>query len=210
MAAYAAATGSTTSYEKIARAASPGEGDLPSRGTVVAYRTILEQLWVLDPVPAWVPTKNLFTRLGAAPKHFLADPALAARLLRIDGQQLLGGRGSSLVGSSRDTTLGRLFEHLVALSLHSYTQVADAYLSHFRSSRGDREIDFIIHRDGGATIACEVKLSRVVNDEDVRHLLWLRERLGEELCDCVVITAGSEAYRRPDGIAVIPLALLGP
>jgi hypothetical protein len=44
----------------------------------------------------------------------------------------------------------------------------------------------------------------------VRHLLWLREQLGNDLIDIAVITTGPEAYRRPDGVAVVPLALLGP
>jgi hypothetical protein len=44
----------------------------------------------------------------------------------------------------------------------------------------------------------------------VRHLTWLRSRLGDELLDAVIITTGSHAYRRADGIAVIPAALLGP
>jgi uncharacterized protein len=56
----------------------------------------------------------------------------------------------------------------------------------------------------------EVKLSPVVTDEDVRHLLWLRDRLGTEMLDLVIVTTGQFAYRRPDGVAVIPAALLGP
>jgi hypothetical protein len=59
-------------------------------------------------------------------------------------------------------------------------------------------------------VALEVKLSETVTDKDVEHLLWLRERLGDELLDAVVVTTGQYAYRRSDGIAVIPLALLGP
>ena len=58
-------------------------------------------------------------------------------------------------------------------------------------------------------VAIEVKLARTVTDEHVRHLLWLRERMGEDLLDAVVITTGPEAYRRRDGIAVVPAALLG-
>jgi hypothetical protein len=49
-----------------------------------------------------------------------------------------------------------------------------------------------------------------VGDQDVRHLLWLREALGENLTDAMIITTGPAAYRRPDGIAVVPAALLGP
>jgi uncharacterized protein len=44
----------------------------------------------------------------------------------------------------------------------------------------------------------------------LRHLAWLAENLGEDLIDAVVITAGPEAYRRRDGVAVVPAGLLGP
>jgi len=54
-----------------------------------------------------------------------------------------------------------------------------------------------------------VKLSGVLEFADVRHLLWLRGELGDDLLDAAVITAGTHAYRRPDGIAVIPAVLLG-
>ncbi len=75
---------------------------------------------------------------------------------------------------------------------------------------GDREVDLIVERDDGRVLAMEVKLSPVVRDDDVRHLSWLRERLGPALLDAVVLTTGREAYRRRDGIAVVPAALLGP
>jgi hypothetical protein len=56
----------------------------------------------------------------------------------------------------------------------------------------------------------EVKLGGVVNETDVKHLLWLREQIGDNLIDAVVIHTGPQAYRRPDGIAVVPASLLGP
>ena len=46
-------------------------------------------------------------------------------------------------------------------------------------------------------------------DADVVHLRWLRAQLGADLLDAVVISTGQHAYRRPDGIAVVPAALLG-
>lgn len=54
-----------------------------------------------------------------------------------------------------------------------------------------------------------MKLARSVDDHDVRHLHWLGEKIGDRLKNKVIITTGSEAYRRTDGVAVIPLALLG-
>jgi hypothetical protein len=49
-----------------------------------------------------------------------------------------------------------------------------------------------------------------VDDADVKHLLWLQRELEENVVDTVVLSTGPRAYRRPDGVAVIPLALLGP
>ncbi len=59
-------------------------------------------------------------------------------------------------------------------------------------------------------MALEVKLSETVGDDNVRHLNWLRGQVGDRLVERAVITTGPVAYRRSDGVAVIPLALLGP
>ena len=59
-------------------------------------------------------------------------------------------------------------------------------------------------------VAIEVKLSSTVDDDDVRHLRWLQRQLGPDVLDAVVLTTGSEAFRRSDGVGVVPLALLGP
>jgi hypothetical protein len=71
-------------------------------------------------------------------------------------------------------------------------------------------IDLIVERANGRVLAVEVKLSAAVDDHDVRHLLWPRGQIGHELLDTVVVTIGREAYRRKDGVAVVPSALLGP
>jgi hypothetical protein len=75
---------------------------------------------------------------------------------------------------------------------------------------GEHEVDLIVERDDKRCVAIEVKLSETVSDRDVAQLQWLRRTLGDQLLDAVVITTGQHAYRRPDGIAVVPLALLGP
>jgi hypothetical protein len=68
----------------------------------------------------------------------------------------------------------------------------------------------VVARADRRVVAFEVKLAPAVTDQDVAHLRWLRERLGADLLDAAVITTGPHAYRRQDGIAVIPAALLGP
>ena len=209
MAAYAAATATTTSFEKIRDAATSDEVNKPSRPTALSYRDILQQLWILDPVHAWLPTFNRLARLSLPSKHHLADPALAARLLGIDADILLKG-GSANPWIPRDgTLLGALFESLVTLSVRVYAQRIEARLHHLRTRGGEHEVDLIVER-GQSVVAIEVKLGAVVDDRDVRHLIWLREQLGDELADAVVVTTGTEAYRRRDGIAVVPAALLGP
>ncbi|MCL1801484.1 MAG: hypothetical protein FWG25_09035 [Promicromonosporaceae bacterium] len=55
-----------------------------------------------------------------------------------------------------------------------------------------------------------MKLSATVTDHDVRHLNWLHEQIGDELADKLIVTTGPSAYRRKDGVGVVPLALLGP
>ena len=114
-----------------------------------------------------------------------------------------------MLGPQDGTMLGRLFESLVALSVQTYAQANEATVNHFRSQDGDREVDFILHRGDRTNVAIDVKLAASVSDKDVKHLLWLKSRLGEELVDMAVIYTGKIAYRRQDGVAVIPLSLLG-
>lgn len=58
-------------------------------------------------------------------------------------------------------------------------------------------------------VAIEVKSSTEVDDHDVRHLRWLRDQVGLRWAAGVVVYAGADAYRRDDGIEVVPAALLG-
>ena len=140
--------------------------------------------------------------------HQLADPALAARLLGVGVDRLIDGADSGYAIPRDGTLLGALFESLVSLSVRVYAQANEARVSHLRTRGGEHEIDLIVERDDGRVVALEVKLSALVGSEDVRHLRWLAERMGADLLDAAVITTGSEAYRRADGIAVIPAALL--
>jgi predicted AAA+ superfamily ATPase len=209
MTAYAAASSTTASFEKIRDAATGGEGEKPSKRGTAPYRSVLERLWILDPVPAWQPTRRHLSRLSASPKHHLADPALAARLLGASASSLLENRelGPSI---PRDgTLLGALFESLVTLCVRVYAQAAEAGVGHLRTFSGDREVDLIVQRQDGGVVAVEVKLKRTVQDKDCQHLKWLKGKIGDELLDALIVTTGNAAYRRPDGIAVVPAALLG-
>jgi predicted AAA+ superfamily ATPase len=210
MTAYAAATSTTASFEVIRDASTSGQGEKPARSTTIPYRDALESLWLVEPVPAWLPTGNRLRQLGEKPKHQLADPALAARLLGVSADVLLDG-GSAGPAIPRDgTLLGHLFESLVTMCLRVYAQASEATIKHLRTHSGAREVDLIIERADERIVGVEVKLSPEVRDHDVKHLHWLREKLGEQVVDLIVITTGKASYRRKDRVAVVPAALLGP
>jgi predicted AAA+ superfamily ATPase len=206
--AYAAASSTTASYETIRDAASAGEDDKPAKTTTHPYRAVLEQLWIIEPLPAWAPTRNRLRRLAAAPVHQLADPALAARLLGVDAGSLVDGAGGGPPIPREGTLLGALFQSLVTLSARTYAQASEARVGHLRTRGGEHEIDLVVERRDGRIVALEVKLSATVEDTDTRHLQWLAGRIGPDLLDAAVITTGNEAYRRTDGIGVIPAGLL--
>ena len=215
MRAYAAASSTTATWERVRDAATSGQGEKPAKTTTFPYRDVLERLWLLDPVPAWLPARNYLSRLSAPPKHQLADPALAARLLGLDAGALLDAVPLNAVPLNiaipRDgTLLGSLFESLLTLNVRVYAQAAEASLKHLRTTSGDHEVDLIVERSDGRVVAIEVKLARTVTDDDAKHLRWLAGRIGTDLLDAIILTTGEEAYRRTDGIGVVPAALLGP
>lgn len=82
-------------------------------------------------------------------------------------------------------------------------------MHHLRLANGAHEVDLIIEADDHRIVALEVKLADSVTDDDVKHLKWLRSKVPDLVADAAIITTGRYAYRRPDGIAVIPASLLG-
>lgn len=207
--AYAAASATTASLEKIREAATGRSEPAPARATVQSYRDILDRLFLLDEVRGWQPSHNQLAQLSLSPKHHLADPALAARLLGVTAEDLLNERAAELAGPRDGALLGLLFESLVTISMKAYAEAAEASVWHFRTRGGRHEVDIIVERHG-RVVAFEVKLNEVVHDNAVTHLNWLEAQIGGDLLDKVVITTGTEAYRRKDGVAVVPAALLGP
>ncbi|MGC5626796.1 ATP-binding protein [Georgenia sp. Z1344] len=201
LSAYAAASSTTSSYSAILDAVTAGDGSQPAKTTTIAYREMLTRLWLLDPVSGWTHSRRPLSRVQQAPKHQLADPALAARLLGLTASSLGSGAGASMAGP--------LFESLATLGVRVAAQAAEARVGHLRTRNGDREVDLVVEGTDGQVVGIEVKLSSSVADTDVRHLLWLRDQLPEDVVDLVVLTTGRQAYRRRDGVAVVPLALLG-
>ena len=207
--AYAAATSTVARLETIRDAATGDMADKPAKNTALAYRDVLTRLWILDPVPAWLPSRNMLADLTRSPKHHLVDAALAARLLGITRDALLNATPTAAPAPASGM-LGPLFESLVTQSVRVYAQAAEASVHHLRTAKGRQEIDLIVRGADHRVVAVEVKLGATVNDRDVRHLHWLHGQIGDALVDAIVVSTGPTAYRRADGIGVVPAALLGP
>ena len=210
--AYAAAVSTDAGYAEILDASTAGEVNKPAAKTTIAYREALENLWLLDELLPWVEGESFFSGLKRSPKHYLADPAFAAYLLGLDENRMSGeapwpSRTERFDGKF-GSIIGRLFESLIHLSLRTYAGVNQAALFFAKTYRGDHEVDFILQKEA-RIIACEVKFSPTADASDGRHLRWLMDKVGSDCQDAMIITTGHVAYRREDGIAVIPAALLG-
>ena len=181
-----------------------GETQL-GRNTVTAYLDALAHAFVVEDQPAWSVSLRSRATLRRSPKRHLVDPSLAAVLLRASPERLLGDLA----------TLGRLFESLVVRDLRVYSQPDRGEVFHYRDETG-LEADAIVERDDGAWMAVEVELSPApdVVDRAAKSLLRLRNKVArarvEDLTALVVVTSAGAAYRRPDGVQVVPITLLGP
>jgi len=205
--AYAAATATTASWETIRDAANSGSNEPPAKSTVIPYRDALSRLRILDELPAWTSSHNQIAKASLTAKHFLADPALALRLMNYDSETIL--TAASFGKAQYDLPLiGRMFEALAVQSIQTYAQATFARLAHFRDTNGRHEVDMIVEREDGKVLGIEVKLSSTPEASDGKNLKWLKSEIGEQLIDSIVIYAGKYAYRH-NGIAYVPLALLG-
>lgn len=99
MRAYAAATGTTASWEKIRNAVGSDSNGRPAKTTTLPYIELLTALRILDPVEPWSLSNNHLRALTQQPKHFLVDPSLSARLVRRSATRLLRGESPSTVTS---------------------------------------------------------------------------------------------------------------
>jgi hypothetical protein len=172
----------------------------PSRWSAAAYLDALTRLMLVEDQPSWRPGLRSRTRLVGTPKRHLADPSLAAAVLQRDRQGLLADLN----------TFGFLFESLVIRDLRVYSQVSGASVFHYREDKGDLEIDAVIERPDGAWAAFEIKLGSHEVDTAAAALRRLADRTSRPAASLAVVTTTRYAYKRDDGVAVIPAATLGP
>lgn len=171
--------------------------------TVIEYTTALARLSIIEDLPAWSPALRSRTPLRAAATRHFVDPSLAVAAL--------GARPARLL---RDVeTMGLLFESLAVRDLRIYSQAMDGSVFHYRDGSG-LEADAVVQLRDGTWAAFEVKLGLGQIDAAAKQLLTLAERVDSDRHGqpgaLAVITGWGYAYRRPDGVHVIPIGALGP
>lgn len=169
-----------------------------NRKTALAYDRLLTNLLVAEVVPAW--TTNRLKRLVLSGKRYLVDPAIGIAVLRLDTDAVL--RNGDL--------LGRLLDTFVVSQLRAEATVAEARprLYHLRQEQGRFEVDVVVEVGGGRLVGLEIKASAAPVKEDARHLVSLRDNLGDAFVAGVVLHTGPRAYRLSERIVAAPISTL--
>ena len=134
-------------------------------------------------------------------KRQFVDPSIAAAMLRTDAKGIL-----------KDfKTFGFLFESLCTRDLRVYAQALDGVIFHYRD-KNELEADLIIKLHDGRWAAVEVKLGNSQIDEAAANLIKLTSKVDTEKMNkpsfLMVLTGGNVAYRRADGVLVVPIGCL--
>lgn len=169
--------------------------------TIGAYMNSLRRIFVVEDLPAWAPSLRSKTAIRTSVKRHFADPSIATAILRTNPEGLLNDF----------QYFGFLFEALCTRDIRVYAQTNDGDVFHYRDKSG-LEADLIVRLRDGRWAAIEVKLGKKQIDEAAENLLVLKTRIDSEIMGepsfLMVITGGQYAYRRSDGVLVVPIACL--
>lgn len=169
--------------------------------TIYGYLNALERMFVVEDLPAWSPSLRSKTTIRTSPKRHFVDPSIATAVMRLTPGRLL-----------KDFLFfGFLFESLCVRDLRIYAEGNDGQVFHYRDANG-LEADAVVVLNDGRWGAVEVKLGTKEIEEAAIHLRKLKERINtEKMMEpsfLLILTAGTYAYRRKDGVLVVPLACL--
>ena len=173
--------------------------------TVSAYLDIFKRLFITDNQPPFAAGIRSSVRIKQAEKRHFSDPSLACALLRATPAGLIGDL----------ETLGFLFESLCERDLRIYAESFDANLYHYQDYQ-NQEIDAVIELANGQWCAFEIKLGANQIDTAAENLLKIKRQIEEDprgkppAVLCVLCGMSNAAYRRADGVFVVPITALKP
>lgn len=170
--------------------------------TISVYLDIFTRLFLIDNQPPFAAKIRSSVRVKQAEKRHFSDPSLACALLKATSEKLLGDL----------ETLGFLFEALCERDLKIYGEAFGAGLYHYQDYR-NREIDAVLELKDGEWCAFEIKLGASQIEEAAGNLLKIDKEIEKEggkrpKILCVVCGLSNAAYRREDGVYVVPITAL--
>lgn len=192
------------SNTRIAEDTAEYDDEAVSEQSVVEYNSVLRRMFIVEDQPAFSTNARSPVKVGKKPKRHLTDPSLAAAALGLNMERLM-----------RDLrTFGYLFESLCVRDLSIYAEADGGSVYHYRDDRG-REANAVVEWKDGRWGAFEMKTGTDGIEEGAMSLKKVRkvyEDQGWPLPDflCVICGTAPAAYRRQDGVYVVPITCLGP
>ena len=180
------------------------EGESLDADTVSLYLDVFDRLFLLENQRPFSANARSSLRVKQAEKRHFCDPALAAALLRMSPERLIGDL----------RTFGFLFESLCERDLRIYGESFNADLYHYQDYQG-REIDAVLELEDGNWCAFEIKLGANQIDEAASNLISISDRIVKNggtapSVLCVICGLTNAAYVRKDGVFVVPITALKP
>lgn len=170
--------------------------------TLTVYMNALRRIFVVEDVPAWQPSLRSKTAIRTAPKRCFVDPSIATAVLRANPDSIL-----------HDFELfGFLFEALCIRDMRIYANANDGDIFHYRDQTG-LESDMIVRLRNGKWGIVEVKLGNKQIEDAAKNLIALKNKINSDKMGepsfLMVLTGGEYAYRREDGVFVVPIGCMG-
>lgn len=174
-----------------------------SKDTVVSYTNALKKIFVVEDCPAWSPNLRSKTAIRTSDTHYFVDPSIATAALGVGPGDLINDLSS----------FGLFFETLCIRDLRVYAEALDGCVYHFRTKEG-LECDAVIHLRNGSYGLVEIKLGGdKLIEEGVQTLKAVADKIDTDKMKApsflMVLTGTSPyAYRRDDGVYVVPITTL--
>lgn len=188
------------STSAISRDMKENEDETIKNTTVSDYISTLERMHLIENQPSYSSNLRSPDRIGKKPKRHLTDPAIAVSALGLTSKML----------DDDEETFGFLFEGMCERDLQIYADANNGRLFHYND--GKREIDAIVEMPDGRWGAFEIKVGANRIDSAAENLIRVTERISgyhrEPSFLCVLCGTESAAYRREDGVYVVPITSL--
>ncbi len=203
MKSYARNQGSQTAYTVLRDDILANDAESLTEDTVYAYTNALRKIFVIEDMPAWNPNLRSKTAIRTSDTRYFIDPSIATASLGLGPNDLVKDLN----------TMGLFFETLCVRDLRVYAESLDGHVYHYRDKSG-LECDAVIHLRNGSFGLIEIKLGGDhLIEEGAENLKKFRDKIDtkkmKEPAFMMVLTGtGKYAYRREDGVYVVPVGCL--